>query len=131
MPQRSLDQLGTLQRAIMEAVWRLEEATVQDVLDALGRKKKPAYTTILSAMQKLERLGWLRHRREGRTYVYRARASHQQAGQKALRKLVDQVFRGDPLLLFQHLLDDQALGSEDLAKLEEMIDRRRKESSNG
>lgn len=115
----------------MEAVWRLEEATVQDVLDALGRKKKPAYTTILSAMQKLERLGWLRHRREGRTYVYRARASHQQAGQKALRKLVDQVFRGDPLLLFQHLLDDQALGSEDLAKLEEMIDRRRKESSNG
>ena len=127
MPRRSLDQLGKLQKAIMDTVWRLEEATVQQVLEGLGRKKKPAYTTILSAMQKLERLGWLRHRQEGRTYVYRATRTRQQEGQQALRKFVDQVFQSDPLLLFQHLLEDQALRPEDLAELKRMIDRRRKE----
>ena len=131
MTRKSLDQLGTLQEAIMETVWRLEEATVQQVLDGLGRKKKPAYTTILSAMQKLERLGWLKHRVEGRTYVYQPTRTRKEAGQKALRRFIDRVYASDPLVLFQHLLEDEDLRPEDLAELKRMIDRRRKEMRDG
>lgn len=127
MPRKSLDELGSLQEAIMEAVWRLEEATVQQVRDQLGRRKKPAYTTILSAMQKLEKSGWLKHREEGRTYVYQATRTRRQEGRQALRKFTDRVFASDPLLLFQHLLEDQDLSPEDLAALKQMIDERRKE----
>ena len=33
--------------------------------------------------------------------------SRDQAGTTTLRTFIDRVFRGDPLLLFQHLLDDE------------------------
>ena len=131
MPGRSLDQLGSLQKTVMETIWRLEEATVQQVLDALNRQKKPAYTTILSVMQKLEKMGWLMHRETGRTYIYRASRSREEEGQKALRKFTDRVFGSDPLLLFQHLLKDDTLSPEDLTGLRQMIDQQRKEREDG
>lgn len=131
MARKSLDELGTLQKAVMETVWALGEASVQQVLEELGRKNKPAYTTILSAMQKLERLGWLRHRVQGRTYVYQPAFSREEEGRKALQKFMDRVFGSDPLLLVQHLLDDEDLGHEDLTALRKMIDLRRKELSDG
>lgn len=129
MARKSLDELGTLQKAVMETVWALGEASVQQVLDELGRENKPAYTTILSAMQKLERLGWLQHRAEGRTYVYQPAFSREEEGRKALRKFMDRVFGNDPLLLVQHLLDDDEMGPEDLTALRQLIDQRRKELS--
>ena len=131
MPGKSLDELGSLQKTVMETVWRLGEATVQQVLDAVEREKKPAYTTILSVMQKLEKLGWLGHRETGRTYIYRASRSREEEGQKALRKFTDRVFGSDPLLLFQHLLKDDTLSPEDLTALRQMIDQQRKEREDG
>ena len=122
-------ELGVLQEAIMEVVWKLGEATVQDVLSTLGsqRRKQPAYTTILSVMQKLEKAGWLTHRSEGRAYVYIPQRSRREEGSSALTKLIDRVFSGDPVLLFEHLLDSDELTDAELTALRQMIDRRRKE----
>jgi BlaI family penicillinase repressor len=127
MPSRSLDSLGDLQKAVMEAVWGLGEATVQQVRDRLDRDPPPAYTTVLSVMQKLEKAGWLAHRAEGRSYVYRAARSLEEVGSTSLRTFMNRVFHGDPLRLFQHLIDDQGLSDRDLAELKKMIDVRRKE----
>ena len=129
MPRKALDELGDLQRAIMEIVWEADEATVQQVLDAIVRQKrrKLAYTTVLSAMQNLERLGWLRHRSEGRTYVYRAAQSRAKEGQRSIRKLTKEVFGSDRRLLFEHLIRDDQVTSDELEELARMIRARRKE----
>ena len=128
MARTSFDRLGVLQKAVMEAVWELGEATVQQVRDRVKRETLPAYTTILSVMQKLEKAGWLTHRAEGRSYVYLPSRSRQEAGATSLRSFIDGVFRGDRLLLFQHLLADESLSDEDLKALKTMIDRRRRKS---
>ena len=70
MAKRSLDDLGDLQSAVMNAVWDLGEATVVQVRDRLAADKELAYTTVLSVLQKLEKAGWLKHRTDGRSYVY-------------------------------------------------------------
>ncbi len=127
MTRASIDELGELQKAVMEAVWGLGEATVQQVRERLGRDPEPAYTTVLSVMQKLEKAGWLGHRAEGRTYVYAPIRSRDEAGTSTLRRFIDRAFRGDPLLLFQRLLDDEALSDADLAEIRGMIDRKRRE----
>ena len=129
MIRKSIQDLGELQRAIMEIVWELEEATAQEVLQRINtrRSKALAYTTVLSAMQKLERNGWLRHRRDGRSHVYRATQSREAEGQRSLKKFTQSVFQGDPLLLFEQLLRDQRLSAEDLKELQKLIRRRRKE----
>ena len=57
MAKKSLDDLGELQRAVIEIVWDLGQASVHQVRRQLSRKKKLAYTTVLTAMQKLEKAG--------------------------------------------------------------------------
>jgi len=52
-----------------------------------------------------------------------------EAGRSSLRQFIDRVCGGDPIAMFQHLLDDQELSAADLAELRKMIDKRRKELS--
>lgn len=55
----------------MEEMWRRQEATVRDVLEALnGGPKHRAYTTIMTIMTRLDSKGLLTRRRLGKTDVY-------------------------------------------------------------
>ena len=124
---RRLDELGSLQQAVMAVLWSSGEGTVERVRASLGGSRNPAYTTILSVLQKLEKSGWVGHRSEGRAYVYSATRSREQARASALWKFVDGVFRGDPLRLFEHRIDGDRLDDAELGALRKMIDDKRKE----
>lgn len=130
MSRKSLDDLGQLQRAVMEAVWQLGEASVHQVRDRLCRKKELAYTTILTAMQKLEKAGWLKHRAEGKSYVYLPTRTREEAGAKSALKFIKRVFDGDAVLMFQHLIRQSNLSDGELQQLRQMIDQKRKEMKN-
>ncbi|UCE49553.1 MAG: BlaI/MecI/CopY family transcriptional regulator [Phycisphaerales bacterium] len=127
MRVKLLDDLGELQRAVIEVVWELGEASVHQVREKLGRKKKPAYTTVLTAMQKLEKAGWLRHRSEGKVYVYLPTRTREEAGATSVRKFLDRIFDGNALLMFQHLMRQDDLSDAELRELRKMIDDKRKE----
>ena len=128
MPQPALDDMGQLQKTVMEIVWKLGEATVNQVRAKI-RRRRLAYTTVLSVMQKLEKSGWLTHREEGRAYVYVPTRTRDEAGCSSLQQFIDRVCGGNPLAAFQHLLDGHELSAADLAELRKMIDKRRKEFS--
>jgi predicted transcriptional regulator len=115
----------------MNVVWDLGEATVGQVRDQLAADKELAYTTVLSVLQKLEKAGWLKHKSDGRTYIYMPRRSRSDANRSALRQFTERMFAGDPLVLFEHLLDDERLTSAELAELKKMLERRRKELRDG
>ena len=127
MTAKQFDELGALQQAVMEALWSKGEATVQEVREALGTRRSPAYTTVLSVLQKLEKTGWVGHRAEGRAYVYTPKRTRRQAGASALWNFIDGVFRGDPRLMLQHLIEGDRLDEADLLELRTMIEARRKE----
>ena len=127
MSKQPLDHLGQLQRAVIEAIWELREASVRQVWKQLSQKKELAYTTVLTAMQRLEQAGWLRHRTEGRKNIYLPTRTREQAGVKSVRKFVQRMYRGNAFLMFQHLIDGGELNDEELDKLRRLIDRRRKE----
>ncbi len=127
MERKSWDDLGDLQRAVLETVWELGEADVHAVRERLNRrKKKLAYTTVLSAMQKLEKAGWLEHRAKGRSYVYRATRTREEAGAGSVRRFLQRVFAGDAVALFQHLIRESSLSSAELAELKRAIEEKEK-----
>ena len=128
MAKKSLDDLGELQRAVIEIVWDLGQASVHDVREQLSRKKKLAYTTVLTSLQKLEKAGWLRHKARGKSYVYLPTRTREQAGAKSVRRFVDRMFGGDAVLMFQHLVRENNMSEEELGELRKTIDRKRKES---
>ena len=129
--RESSESLGDLQRAVMETIWDLGEATVHEVQDRLAKQKPLAYTTILSTMQKLEKAGWLKHRADGRIHIFRATRSREEVGAGALKRLVSRAFKGNPLVMFQHLLEDDDLTAEELSEMRAMIDARRKRGRDG
>ncbi|MHC4266626.1 MAG: BlaI/MecI/CopY family transcriptional regulator [Planctomycetota bacterium] len=127
MSRKLLDTLGHLQRAAMEIVWELGEASVHEVRNRMKREKKLAYTTVLTAMQKLEKAGWLQHKNKGKVYIYFPTRSREEAGARSVRKFIERMFEGDAVLMFQHLMEEDKLKEEELVELRRMIDRKRKE----
>ena len=129
MRGKSLDDLGELQRAVLEVVWETGEGSVHDVRELLTRQKRPAYTTVLSVLQKLEKGGWLTHRSHGRSYVYLPTRSRDEAGASSVRKFIRHVFGGDAMEMMQHLVKDGTIDDAELKRLREMIDDKRNERS--
>jgi BlaI family transcriptional regulator, penicillinase repressor len=127
----SLEKLGPLQRDVLERLWDLGEATVHEIIDRHPQKPKPAYTTILSVMQNLEKLGWVEHRKEGRSYTYKPAVSREETGVRSIKQTINQLLNGDKRAFMQHLLDDDALCDEDYLELRKMINRKRRERKNG
>jgi BlaI family penicillinase repressor len=119
--------LGSLQAEVMELVWQRGEATVADLVERISQDRPVSYTTILVAMQKLEKKGWLAHRTAGRAYVYRPVHSRQQVRRRLLRDLLHSAFRDDPRLLLASLLEESPMNNEELEELRRLIDDRRKE----
>lgn len=63
---KTIDELGDLQRLVMDVIWENGKVTVKDVVEVISarRNTQPAYTTILTVMQKLEKAGFIRHIRQ-------------------------------------------------------------------
>jgi len=129
MSKKSLDHFGQLQRAVIEVVWELGEATVRQVWKHLCRRKELAYTTVLTAMQRLEKDGWLRHRVEGKKHVYLPTKTRAQAGAGSVRKFVQRMFNGNALVLFRQLVEEGELSDGELQELQQMINLKRKETT--
>lgn len=127
MSKQSLDRLGRLQRAVVETVWEMGEATVRQVWERLCPKKEVSYTTILAAMQRLEKSGWLQHRLEGKSNVYAPTRTREQAGVSSTRTFIKRMFDGNALLMFRHLVEEGELSDEELQELQRLIGRKRKE----
>jgi BlaI family penicillinase repressor len=126
MERKSLDDLGELQRAVLDTTWDLGEANVHQIRERLTKKKKLAYTTVLSAMQKLEKAGWLDHRAEGKTYIYFPTISREEAGAGSVRQFLKRVFEGDAVAMFQHLIRESNLSDDELGDLKRLIEEKEK-----
>jgi predicted transcriptional regulator len=83
--------LGTLERQTLDAVWKLGRARVSDVRAALDGT--PAYTTVMTVMDRLYKKGVLEREREGRAYVYSAAASPEQLQSSLAVGLLQRLFR--------------------------------------
>lgn len=64
--------LGELEAEIMEELWRLKSASVRRILAELRKKRKIAYTTVMTVMSRLSDKGILKRKLdENNAYVYR------------------------------------------------------------
>ena len=117
---------GELEAKIMEAVWTLEKASVQDVVDFLGSRQH--YKTLMTVMNRLVGKGALSRCRVGKAYVYEATQSRE----AMLANVVDRMMRGllvdfRDLTLAQIVETVEAVDPQALAKLETLINQRRQE----
>jgi predicted transcriptional regulator len=111
--------LGKRELEIMNVVWQLGEATVQEVCDRLERSA--AYSTVITMMRTLEAKGMLSHKAVGRTFVYRARVPRDHVRTSVLRELRDLLFGGSPAILLHTMLSGTPMRAEELAELRAIL----------
>src|SRR5213596_2316983 len=121
MPGRH--QLTELQLAIMRLLWDRNEATVQEIWEALHAERGLTQTTVATMLSRLERRGVVTRRAQSRQYHYRAAVTEREVQHSMVGELTERLFDGDVTALVQHLLSGQDVSPGDIAKIRDMIDR--------
>jgi predicted transcriptional regulator len=116
--------LGRLELQIMNVVWSRGKATVYEVKDDLSQGRKPAYSTILTMMRKLEAKGYLKHDVDDRTYVYESTISRKTVRHGLLGDLVDRLFEGSSSLLLTSLVEQDRISDEELGEIKKLFKKR-------
>ncbi len=125
-----MERLGDLQLQILRALWQLGEATVAQVQTHLEaeQSRKLAYTTVATMLRKMEARGLVRHRSQGRRFVYRATVSDEQVSQRLTTYLLDRLFEGSLTQMVNHLLEHRQVDPQELERLEQLIRRKKGET---
>lgn len=118
-PAEEVQGLGTLERKVLDVVWRLGRASVRDVLTAVDHAV--AYTTAMTVMDRLFKKGVLERERVGRAYIYSAAASSQQLQSSLVMGLLQRLLGHGPEAaspVLSHLVD--TVGARDRELLDEL-----------
>jgi BlaI family penicillinase repressor len=112
----------------MNLVWDLGEATSADIVEAFTKLRPLAPTTIRTVLTKIEEKGYLqRVPTTERALRYRPALPREAVTSQTLRQVVARLFRGSSKLAIAQLIADETLDDAELAEIQKMISRRRKE----
>jgi len=106
---------------IMKVVWEFETATVRDVYEALLRRRKIAYTTVMTMMNILEEKGYLKKRAGEKANIYRPAQARAKVIRRMVHDFVERVFNGSAQPLLVHLVKDRHLSPEELERIARAI----------
>ena len=123
MGQANETPLTQSQRDIMDIVWERGGVTVTEVRDQLATKRDVARNTVQTMIVRLEDKGWLKHREDGRTFIYSAaRAKAVSLGAKVVQ-MVDRLFGGSPEELVTALIEYRGLSKEESKRIRDRIEK--------
>ena len=113
--------LSRRERQIMDIIYSRGEATALDV--HANMPVPPSYSAVRSTLRILEEKGVLKHREDGRRYVFLPVEPHRQASRSALKRVVETFFAGSLASAVASLVDesDKKLTPEELKRIESII----------
>jgi BlaI family penicillinase repressor len=116
------------ERQIMDVLYKLERATVSEVLAQITGQ--PSYSTVRAQLRVLEEKGHVRHEEHGLRYVYVPTVPRDVARRSALRHLVETFFDGSSEKLVAALLGGEIsrISREELDRLARLLAKERKET---
>lgn len=118
-----------LEQAIMTSIWRRRVATAEQVRKDLAPKNRLKESTVRTLLGRLENKGHLRHKVEGRAYVYSSVHEPQSFAVRAVQQIIERFCAGSAEQLIAGMVESEVLESEQLRRLADEIERKSKEST--
>ncbi len=127
-PKPKTSGLSRRERQIMDVLYKLERASVGEVLAEIAGKQ--SYSTVRAQLRVLEEKGHVRHEEHGLRYVYIPAVPRDVARRSALRHLVETFFDGSTEKVVVALLGGEVarVSPEEFDRLARLISKGRKES---
>ena len=124
MTRRKRPAMSPAETEVLRLVWESKKATVQQVYDALPANRKVTYVTVATLLRRLEEKGYLKHRAQGKAFVYVPAAKKEEVINRTISDLVQRLFGGNPVPLMQHLALHSEISDEDIEKLRDLAKKR-------
>lgn len=105
---------------LMDVIWDLGEASVQDVCDALPRDL--AYTTVMTTLSLLvQKKKVLKRVKNGRAYIYQPVVSREEVSRSMLGQIKQVLLKDSLPSLMLNLLEEENISEDDIKALKEAI----------
>ena len=116
-----------LELEILKVLWREGPLTGQGVREGLAPARPLAYTSVMTILGIMVDKGYASRRKDGASYLYRARVTEKATARQMLRDLVSRVYDGSVEAVLVNLLESSDLDRAEIRKLRQLLDRKFKE----
>ena len=122
MPRGKSPTLTEAELRLMDVLWDRGASTVTDVVKALPKRRKLAYSSVLTTMRILEQKGYVEHEKRGRAFVYHPLIGRDEAQSSAVRYVLSRFFENSPEALVLNVLENEQLDADELKRLRRMVE---------
>lgn len=121
MPRPRQPGLTENELEVMQILWKQSPLTVSDLLTHLKRKPVPAYTSLLTLMQTMEKKGYIKHKKIGKAYSYDPIIRKDKFIISEVKRLAKHFFGGTPGSLVLNLVENEHLNSTEIETLKKLL----------
>lgn len=125
---KSRKPLSELEHLVMDLVWSRTTATAEQIREALQASRPMKESTVRTILRRLEQKGYVRHRVDGRTYIYTCNEAPQSVAARAVRGIIDRFCGGSVEELLVGMVDNDIVDERELERLGRRIARRKDKS---
>ena len=111
---------------IMKIVWVRGSATVRDVYEELLKRRRIAYTTVMTMMGILEQKGHLKKSADERAYLYTPAQPQREVVGNMVHDFLKRVFNGSAKPLLIQLVEDKKLTPDELDEIRKLLKEKRR-----
>jgi predicted transcriptional regulator len=123
MPPRKSNTLTEAELRLMRLLWARGESAVSDLVAAIPVGEALAYTSVLTTVRILEQKGYVKHRQEGRAFLYSPCVEEREASRSEVRHMMQRFFGNSRERLLLSLLGDDEIDPDELQRLKDAIAR--------
>jgi predicted transcriptional regulator len=121
MPPRKSITLTEAELRLMKLLWSRGESAVGDLVATMPEGEALAYNSVLTTVRILEQKGYVRHRQEGRAFLYSPCVAEHEAGRSEIRHMMQRFFGNSRERLLLSLLGDEEIDPAELRRLKDAI----------
>lgn len=108
--------------SVMKELWAQAPLTVAEILERLGRRPKPAYTSLLTLVQTMEKKKYITHEKQGKAFIYYPKLQKQSYMKGEIKRISERLFESSPLSLVMNLIQTEQLSKDELKQLKKMLE---------
>ncbi len=113
----------------MDYVWAYPDCTAETCREGVAGQRNLKDPTIRTILRNLEEKGYVAHKVEGRTFVYRPLDTPRNVAAQAVQQLIDRFCGGSAEELLVGMVDNQVLKPQQLRQLAEKIASRKEKNA--
>ena len=121
MPPKKSITLTEAELRLMKLLWERGESAVGELVAAMPEENALAYNSVLTTIRVLEQKGYVRHRQEGRAFVYSPCVAEHEASRSEVRHMMRRFFGNSRERLLLALLGDDEITPAELQRLKDAI----------